>query len=114
MSRDLADAWVHREGHLDHLVEGRLVAGGAQRAVVFLAMHRFQRRIGVEDAAAARTQDVPREIEDPEPRGMQESADRLLFVETVRRREIERIDTVERRVADSADEALHRGDRIAV
>src|SRR3546814_11880499 len=41
------------EGHLDHLVQRRLVAGGAERAGVLFGLHRLQRGVGVKHAAAA-------------------------------------------------------------
>src|SRR3546814_10234826 len=76
-SSDLAD----REDDLDHLVERRLVAGGAERAGVLLALHRLQRGVGIEHPAAARAEHVPRQLEEAEPGGMQEGGNGLLFVE---------------------------------
>ena len=84
--RDPAHARVDGEGDLDHLVEGRLVAGRAEGAVVVPLLHRLERRAGVEHAAAARAQHVPRQLEDAQARGVQERRDRLLLVEPVRRR----------------------------
>ena len=51
--RDAAHPRAHRERDLDHLVEGRLIAAGAQRAIVAVLAHRLERLRGVEHAAAA-------------------------------------------------------------
>ena len=62
--RDPAHPGADREGHLDHLVERRLVAGGAEGAAVLAPVHGLQRRARVEHAAAARAQHVPGQLED--------------------------------------------------
>ena len=72
--RDPAHARADGEGDFDHLVERRLVAGGAQRAVIFVLVHGLERRVGVEHAAAARAEHVPRHFEQAEPGRMQEGA----------------------------------------
>ncbi|MEY9531707.1 hypothetical protein ABIA19_001497 [Sinorhizobium fredii] len=41
MRLDVAYPRAYRERHLDHFVEGRLVAGGAERAGIFRALHRL-------------------------------------------------------------------------
>jgi len=56
---DAADARIDCERHLDELVQGRRIAGGAERADIFLLDHRLQRGVGVEDAAAAGAEHVP-------------------------------------------------------
>ena len=78
--RDPPHARAHGEGDLDHLVERRLVGLRAQRAVVGLLVHRLELLAGVEHAAAARAQHVPVQLEQAEPRGVQEGADDLFFV----------------------------------
>src|SRR5262249_56671777 len=66
-----------------------------QSAMIIVGLQRFQRVVGTEHAAAAGAQHVPAEIEQPEPRSMQEAGDHLLFVEAGPPREIKRIDPVE-------------------
>ena len=48
-----------------------------------------------EHAAAARAQNIPGEIEQPEPRRMQEGRNDLFLVEPVARRKIQQVDPVE-------------------
>ena len=80
---DAANARAHRERDLDHLVERRLIAGGAQPAIVLVAIDGLKRRAGLEHAAATGTEDVPGQLENPEPRGVQERRDGTLLVEAV-------------------------------
>ena len=111
MGGDPAHPRADREGHLDHLVERRFVSGGAQRAAVFGAVHGFERRAGVEDAAAAGAEHVPGQLEEAEPRRVQEGRDDALLVETVPGRERQRVRPVERMVRRLPDELLDRGHR---
>jgi hypothetical protein len=89
---DATNAGADRKGDLDHLVERRLIAGGAQPAIVFVAIDILECRAGIEHAAAAGAEHVPRQFENSEPRGMQERGDGALFVELVCGRKSQRID----------------------
>ena len=95
MRGDAPDPRADREGDLDLLVDRGLVAAGAQAAMIVVMAQRFQGRVGIEHAAAAGTQHVPGEIEQAEPRGMQEAGNHPLFVEPGSRRKIQHIDAVE-------------------
>lgn len=86
------------ERHLHHLVQGRFVAGRAERAQVLVLVHRLQRGVGMEHPAAARAEDVPRHLEQPQPRAVQEGVQRLLRRHPVARREVQGIDAVQVRV----------------
>ena len=99
MRGDEAHARADRERHFDHLVERRLVTCRAKRAGILLMAHGFQRRAAVEHAAATRTQHVPCQFEETQPRGVEKRGDRLLFVESALRRKVERVDATEISVA---------------
>jgi hypothetical protein len=111
---DPAYARVHREGHLDHLVEGRLVARAAQRAAVLVLAHGLERGICVEHAAAAGAEHVPGQVEQTDPRRMQEGGDDPFFVEPAFGGECEHVDAVERRVRAVAHQRLDGGDHLGV
>jgi hypothetical protein len=55
---DAPDAWAHREGHFDDLVEGWLVSGGAKRAVIAVAVDRLEGIARTENTSAGRTENV--------------------------------------------------------
>ena len=108
---DPADAGADRERHLDHFVERRLISGGAEGAVVFCLIDRFQRGAGIEHAAAARAEHVPGHVEQAQPRRMQESRGHLLIGEAVACRESQGIDAIEIGVDPLANQGLDgRGD----
>jgi hypothetical protein len=54
---DAPDAWAHREGHFDDLVECRLVSGGGKRAVVAIAVDRLEGIARTENAAPLRPEE---------------------------------------------------------
>ena len=95
MRGDAADAGAYGERDLDHLIEGRLVAGGAQSAIIFLAVDGLERGAHLEHAAAAGAKYVPRQLKNSEPRSVQKGGDRALLVEAALGREGERIDPAE-------------------
>src|SRR5262249_19897747 len=70
------------EAHLDDIVERGFARDGAERAIVFVGAHGLERGVGVKHAAAAGAKHVPRHVEKPDLRGMQEGRDRPLLVET--------------------------------
>jgi len=92
---DPSHAPTHRERHLNHLVERRLVSGCAHRAVVLVAVDALKGCAGIKHAAAAGAQNVPRQLENPEPRGMQERRDCTFLVEADFGREVDHIDTAQ-------------------
>ena len=106
--RDFPRARRDGERHLHHLVEIRLVAGGAERAGVVLAVHRFQRLRSVEHAAAAGAEHVPRELEQSQPRRMQEGRDHALLIEPAGGRKVEHVEPAQRRVRGLVDEPFDR------
>jgi hypothetical protein len=77
---DPADPRRDREGHLDHLVESRFIVRGTEGAAVLLLLDGFERGIGFEHPAAARTEHIPGKLEHAEPCGMQERADHRALV----------------------------------
>ena len=112
MRGDAPDPRADGEGDLDLLVDGGLVAAGAQAAMIVFGAQRFQRVVGIEHAAAAGTQHVPGQIEQAEPRGMQEARDRLLLVEAGALGKIQRVDAVEFMILAVLDQPRDRiGDR---
>ena len=100
---DAPDARVDGKGDLDQLVERRLMGFSAERAEVLVPVDGLQRPGGLQDAAAARAKHVPRHVEEPQPRGMDERPDRRFLVETVALRESQGIDAVERPVGRRGD-----------
>jgi hypothetical protein len=72
-------------------------------------VHRAQRLRRGEHAAAAGTQHVPAQLEQAEPRGMQERADRLFLGEAALGGEGQHIDPAEIAIAAVADQALDLG-----
>ena len=109
-----AHARAHRERHLHHLVERGLVAGRAERAVILARLDRLERGAGIENAAAARAQHVPGEIEQAQARRMQEGRDQALRVEPGLGREIRNVDAVEVAILSVPDQPLDRIRRIGV
>ena len=80
---DSANPWAYGESDLHHFVERRAVPRGAKRANIFVLDDRLQRRIGVENPAAAWTQNVPGNLEQADRGCMQEPRDGALLVEAV-------------------------------
>ena len=66
---------------------------------IFVVTHGLQRGPGVEHAAAAGTEHVPRQFEQPELGGVEESGDHFFLVEAAPGREFERVDATEGFVA---------------
>ena len=111
---DPSNARVDREGNLHHLVERRLIPGRAERAVVGLLVHGFEGMSDVEDAAATRAKHIPGQIEQAKPRGIQEAADGLLFVEAFVGSEREHIEPTKLTIAALADEPLDGGNDLGI
>jgi hypothetical protein len=101
--RDPAQAGTDGKGDLDHLVEGRLIAGGAERAVIGLLVDRPEGLGGLEHAAATGAEDVPAQLEQPQARGMQEPADRFFLVQPALGGKAQRIDPAQLPVGAVAD-----------
>ena len=110
MGGDAPDTRADSEGDLDEIVNGRLVAGRAERAIVIVGAQRLQRGMRIEHAATAWAEHVPGEIEHPEPRGVQEARHHLLLIEAGPAREIEQVNAVERAVLAVLDQVLDRID----
>src|SRR5262245_61236093 len=83
MCGDAAEPWIDGERHLDDFIERGLVVQGAKGAAVFAAVDRLQRTAGLHHAAAGRAQHAPAELEQPEPRRMEETADHLLLAQAM-------------------------------
>jgi hypothetical protein len=114
MGRNAAHAGAHRERDLDHLVQRRRVTGSAQPAIVFVTVDILERRAGIEHAAAAGTQHVPRQFENSEPRGVQERGDDALFVELTFGRKSQRIDPAQVAIRGFAHRFLDRSGAIRI
>jgi hypothetical protein len=111
---DAAYARAYGEGNLHHLVEDRLVSRSAQPARIFLAIEGLEGRAGIEHAAAAGTEHVPRQLEQAEPRRVQEGGDHPLFIEAILGGEGERVDAAEVAIGRLAHRALDRGNTLGV
>jgi hypothetical protein len=96
--RDAPQAGADGEAHLDHLVEPGLVSARAEAALVFVA-NGVQRPAGAEHSAAPGAQEVPRHLEQPELRGVDERVDGAILVEPVGRRPGEHVEAKELAVA---------------
>ena len=114
MSGDSAHLRADGEGDLHHLVQRGLIAGGAERALVVLFVHVSQGRGRVEHAAAAGTQDIPRQLENADARGVQERGDHSFFVQAALGREIEDVDAAKFVIGSVPDQCFHGGDRFRV
>ena len=95
VGRDLAHPRADREGHLDQIVERRLIARGAERAIILRPVEGLQALVGGENAGATRAHDVPCHLEHAEPHRIQERRDDPLLAEALLGREIERVDLVQ-------------------
>src|SRR5262249_10213097 len=89
-------------------------ARGAEPACIFLAIEGLERRTGLEHAAAAGTEYVPRQLEEAKPRRVQERSDHPLFIKTMLGGERERIDAAELAVGRVAHCPLDLGDTFGV
>jgi hypothetical protein len=105
---DSAHPRAHGESYLHHLVQRRLVIGGAERAEILVALHGLQRGVGLQYAAATGTEHVPRHVENADPCGMQECGDGAVVVQPVRGGEGHGVDAAELPVVGLRDETLHR------
>ena len=114
MRGDATNARAHREAHLHCVVERRLVGHPAERAMVVLLPHALQRRVGVEDAPAARAEDVPGHLEEAQPRRMQKRRDHLLLVQAAVGREADGVDARELLVGAIPHKILDRADGFGV
>ena len=112
--RDPPHARIHREAHLDHVVERRLVVEIAEGAVILLGAHALERRIGVEHAAAARAEHVPRHVQKADLAGLQERRDRPLFVEPFVAGKVEHVDARQLAIGRIAHKSFKRGDTIGI
>jgi len=100
------------KGDLDHLVEGRLVAGGAQRAIILLAGDCLERGGRVEHAAAAGAQHAPRQFEKAEAGSVQERSDGGLFIKTVPGGKIQHVEAAKLTIRRLANRAFDGGNGI--
>jgi hypothetical protein len=73
-----------------------------------------QGRRRVEHAAAAGTQDIPRQLENANAGGMQEGADHSLFVQAALGREIEDVDAAKLVIGSVPNQCFHGSDRVRV
>jgi len=108
VSRDPADARAHGEAHLDEIVERGFARDGAEGAIVFVGAHGLERGIGVKHTAAAGAKHVPRHVEEPDLRRMQERRDRPLLLEPFTAGEVEHVDAIEPPIRRLADQSLER------
>jgi hypothetical protein len=110
VSRDLARAWIDREGDLDHLVESRFIGGRTQRAIILVVIEGLEGRAGLQHSAAAGAQHIPRQVEQTEARGVQKRGDGLFVIEPMHGGEIEDVDPAQRAIAAVAHQPLYRID----
>ncbi len=112
--RDPADPPVDRKRHLDDLVEGRRVSGCAPGAGIFILVDALQRRGRIEHTPATGAQDVPRQLEDPEPRRVQKGGDHAFLVEPGLRGEIQHVDPAERAIRSIPNQLLDSVGRLGI
>ncbi len=112
--RDPPHARVHREAHLDHVVERRLVVEIAEGAIVLVGTHALQRRVGVQHAAAARAQHVPRHVQKADLASLQERGNRPLFVERLAVGKVEHVDARQPAVGRIAHQSFKCCDTIGI
>ena len=74
--------------------------------MVTVVTHALERRIGIEDAAAARAKHVPRHLHGAELRGMQQRRDGVVRVEAAFRRKAQRVDPRKALIGPIADQGL--------
>ncbi len=112
VGRDLPQARAYREGHLDQVVERRLIARGAESAIILRPIQGLQAFVGGENAGAARAHHVPCHLEHAEPHRIQECCDDLLLADALLGREIKRVHLVQgmiRGIPHHALEHVHNG-----
>ena len=95
MGRDFSHARAYRKSHLDQIVERRLIARGAERAIILRPIQRLQAFVGGKNPGAARAHHVPCHLEHAEPHRIQERCDDPLFVDALRACEIKRVHLVQ-------------------
>ena len=95
MGRDLPHARAYREGHLDQIVERRLIARGAERAIILRPIQGLQAFVGGKNPGAARAHHAPCHLEHAEPHRIQQRCDDPLFVDALRAGEIKRVHLVQ-------------------
>ena len=81
---------------------------GAERTIVRLLVHRPELLVDIEHPAAFRTQDVPGELEQPEPRRMEKGADCFLLIEAALSGKTQDVDTAQIPVFALMDQGLNR------
>lgn len=111
---DPSNTRVDREGDLNHLVERRLIAGRAERAVISLLVHGFEGMSDVEDSATTRAKHIPGQIEQAKPGGVQEATDGLLLIEAFVGSKREHIESTELTIAAVANERLDGGNDLGI
>ena len=111
---DSAHLGAHGEGDLDHLIECRLIARRTEGALVGLLVYTSQGSGGVEYAAAARTQDVPRQLENSNAGCVQERGDDALFVKAPFSRKIQNVDPAKLAIGAVADQRFHGGNHLRI
>ena len=95
MGRDLPHARAYREGHLDQIIERRLIARGAESAIILRAIQGLQAFVGGKNPGAARAHHAPCHLEHAEPHRIQQRCDDPLFVDALRACEIKRVHLVQ-------------------
>jgi hypothetical protein len=106
VGRDPAQARAHRKGHLDQIVERRLIARGAESAMILRLIQGLQALIGGENTGAARAHEAPGHLEHAEPNRIQERRDDPLLVEALPGREIKRVHPVQGMIRGLAHHTL--------
>ena len=112
MGRDLSHARADREGHLDQIIERRLIACGAESAIILRPIQGLQAFVGGKNPGAARAHHVPCHLEDAEPHRIQERCDDPIFVDALHTGEIERVYLVQgmiRGIPHHTLEHVHNG-----
>jgi hypothetical protein len=110
MRRDLAHPRAYRKRHLDQIIERRLIARGAERAMILRPVQRLQALVGGKNPGTARAHHVPCHLEDAEPYRIEQRCDHPLFVEALRACKIKRVHLVQGMIRGMAHHPLEHVD----
>jgi hypothetical protein len=110
MGRYFSHTRAYRKSHLDQIVERRLIARRAERAIVLRVVQRLQVLVGGEHAGAARAHHAPCHFHDAERHGMQQRRDHPLLAESSLAREVKRVHSVQGMIRSLPHHALEHID----
>src|ERR1700737_2242641 len=114
VGRDLPHARAYREGHLDQVVERRLIARGTESATILRPIQGLQAFVGGKNTGATWAHDGPCHLENAEPPRIQERRDDPLLVDALLGREIKRVHLVQGMIRGIPHHALEHVHHVIV